>query len=115
MIQDIIINESNVEIIDGDYIKSSDFIDIYNEDDVCNSTNEFIVFKSGENTLEIDYELDVDFSIDESTGDYYTPATRDIDVSDFNITIKSFKFNDMSVTLSKELDVFLQNLIKNKI
>lgn len=115
MTQDILINESNVEIIDGDYIKSSDFIDIYNEGEMCNSTNEFIVLKSGENILEIDYELDVDFSIDESTGDYYTPATRDIDVNDFNITIKSFKFNDAKVDISKELNIFLQNLIKNKI
>lgn len=115
MINDILINESNIEIIDGDFIKSSDFIDIYNEGETCNSKDEFIIFKSGDNTLEIDYELGVDFSIDESTGDYYTPATKDIYVDDFDVTIKSFKFNDMDVDLSKDLNLFLEKLIKSKI
>ncbi len=115
MINDILINESNIEIIDGDFIKSSDFIDIYNEGEVCNSDEQFIIFKSGENTLEIDYSLDVDFSVDESAGNYYTPATKDICVDDFDVTIKSFKFNDMDVDLSKDLNLFLEKLIKNKI
>ena len=112
----ITFNLKNFKLIDGDFISEDSFVDkIYEESGSFCDDTQWMSFKCGELTIDVNYEISVSGSIFEDSGDYWTPPSCDVDVDDVDVTITDVLINEDEVELTPELKKIFINIVNNNL
>ena len=112
----ITLNPKNFKLIDGDFISEDSFADkIYEESGLFCDNAQWMSFKCGELTIDVNYEISVSGSIFEDSGDYWTPPSCDVDVDDVDVTITDVLINEDEVELTPELKKIFINIVNNNL
>ncbi len=106
------IDLNNLSLIDGDYIKSDDWIDMIYDRGSFSIEGQYMTFISNGLEVVADYELSVSGYVSHDPGDYWTPPYTDVDITDFEVDLKSLHIEDLYVDFSKELKVLIEVEIK---
>ena len=109
-------NPKNLVLVDGDFVKSNDLTDlIYENDGHYSNDCQYMTFKCGDITIDVNYEVSVSGSIHEDSGDYWTPPSCDVDVDDVDVTITEVLINEDEVELTPELKKVFLNLVNSNL
>lgn len=95
-------NIDNLEVIEVSIDKDTFF-----EGEPFNSDGEYIIIKDGDKEMSIGFDIDVDFDIETSTGDYITPSFDDVENVEISFTINDFDVDEEDVKLTPELEARL--------
>ena len=105
-------NPQNTKLVDGDFVKSNDLAELIYENDGSYSNDcQYMIFKCGDITIDVSYEISVSGSIYEDSGDYWTPPSCDVDVDDVDITITNVLINEDDLELTPELKKIFSKLV----
>lgn len=109
-------NPKNTKLIDGDFLKSDDFSEkIYENDGSYFNDCQYMTFKCGDLTIDVNFELSISGSVSEDSGDYWTPPSCDVDVDDVDITITNVFIDENEVELTPELKKIFFNLVNSNL
>jgi hypothetical protein len=112
----ITFNPKNFKLIDGDFISEDSFTDkIFEESGSFCDNAQWMSFKCGELTIDVNYEISVSGSIFEDSGDYWTPPSCDVDIDDVDVTITDVLINEDEVELTPELKKIFINIVNNNL
>jgi len=112
----ITFNPQNLVLVDGDFVKSNDLADLIYENDGSYSNDcQYMTFKFGDITIDVNYEMSVSGSINEDSGDYWTPPSCDIDIDDVDIYITDVLINEDEVELTPELKAIFKKIVDKNI
>lgn len=108
------IDFNNMSLIDGSYIKPHRWMDIIEENGGSFiADNQYIVFKSGDTEVVIDFELSVSGWVDYDGGDYYTPPSSDGDIDDVDISINGITVDEIEVEMSPDIKKMAKKAISD--
>jgi hypothetical protein len=110
---------SNIKFITGDYLKKNKIINevvSLNFDDYTHrTTDQFMTFDINGYEFTVHYEVLTSVKYYYDPGDYWTPPSEDIEVSEFDIDIKLLTINDYPAELSNEIKNQLKKEINKKL
>lgn len=72
-----------------------------------------VTFDCDGNELVVCFELSVSGRLYEYAGDYWTPSSSEVDITDVDVDITDIYFNDNKLILNKELNRFLMDKVKS--
>jgi len=105
-------NPQNLVLVDGDFVKSNDFADaIYESDGSYSNDCQYMTFKCGDITIDVNYEISVSGSVCEDSGDYWTPPSCDVDIDDVDIYVTDVYINEDEVELTPELKAIFKKIV----
>jgi hypothetical protein len=104
---------NNLKFVDGNFINSNDFTDmIYDNEGSFTEKEQSMSFDANDKEIIVNYELYVSGSINEESGDYWTPGSCEVDVTEVDVTISEVFIDGLLTDLqSQELEV-IEKLIK---
>ncbi len=109
-------NPKNLVLVDGDFVKSNDLADLIYENDGSYSNDcQYMTFKCSDITIDINYEMSVSGSINEDSGDYWTPPSCDVDIDDVDIDVTAVYINEDEVELTPELKTVFKKIVDKNI
>jgi hypothetical protein len=112
----ITFNPSKSKLITGDYLPSSEFENrIFDGEGSSSETEQFIELNCDGFSIVVIYDLYIDGSISYSRGDYWTPDYTEVNVGNFDVTIKSIEIDEYEVELTKEMSKIFENIVKQLI
>ncbi len=101
-----IINTSDFQILQGDFIKISEIQDFIDDSNFI-ELEQNISFDCNGVEISVNYNLEVGFSTFTERGDYWTPSNSSIDVDSIDVNISEIFIDEYSVELcSDTLDIF---------
>lgn len=109
----ISLNPEKIEVVDGNYTNSRYWQERISEITYFNESDCFILIKSGENDINVDFDLDVIGSSYYDPGDYYTAPYYENEINSVDINLKMISINDVEVKVTKELNEKIKILIKS--
>jgi len=114
--ENIILNHSDIKLIDGDYTKSSSFEDLILEFEGCTKMeNEFIVIESNGSNIVITYDIQIEGHYHIDRGDYFTPDYVSVDVDSVDVEIQSVEIDESEIKLTKEMESIFETIVKKLI
>jgi hypothetical protein len=108
----ITISPNNFKLVNGDFLSTSKLSDkIYENGGSFRDEFQYMTFKCGELTVDVNYEISASGSIFEDSGDYWTPPSCDVDIDDINVTILSVYIDETEVELADNLVKIFKTLV----
>ncbi len=109
-------NFDKLKFIDGDFLTTESLADMIYENEGSFTQNEqSISFDVDGKDVTVNYEVYVEGSIDEEVGDYWTPSSCDVELTNIDVTINEVFIDGELVNLDKE-DLFkIEVLLKNQL
>jgi hypothetical protein len=108
----ITISPNNFKLVNGDFLSTSDLSDkIYENGGSFRDEFQYMTFKCGELTVDVNYEISASGSIFEDSGDYWTPPSCDVDIDDIDVTISSVYIDETEVELADNLVKIFKTLV----
>ena len=104
---------NNLKFIDGDFLKSEDWMEKIYESGEFTRKAEFITFECNGVEVVVDFDLSVSGRVEHDPGDYWTPPYTDVDITDVDVEVKYLIVDEWEVELTKEIEDFLVKEIKN--
>lgn len=111
----ISINPSEFKVVDGEYLKESDLIDSIYEDGSVSSDDQWIEFDCNGVKIQVNFSIYASGKVYEDRGDYWTPPSCDVDITDIDITITEVMVDECETELSDEFKSILEKLVKKSI
>jgi hypothetical protein len=111
----ITINPSEFKVVDGDYLKESDLIDAIYEDGSVSSDDQWIEFDNNGTKVQVSFSIYASGKVYEDRGDYWTPPSSDVDITDIDITITEVLIDEYEVELTDEFKSILEKLVNKSI
>ena len=109
-------NLNSAEITDGDFLKSQEFENqIAEESGSFTLEDQMINFNCQGLDICIIYDLDVSGDYEEDNGDYWTPPSCEVYLSDVNVSITQITIDEYDVELTPQLKRVFSKLILEKI
>jgi hypothetical protein len=107
-------NFDNLKFIDGDFLNSDSISDmIYENEGSFTEKDQSMTFEIDQDTdVTVNFEVYVEGSINEDFGDYFTPGSCDVEVTDIDVTINQVFVNDVLVNLDSQSLNKIEKLIK---
>ena len=103
------------EFVGGDFKKYSEFEQLVFENKGYFSSEDYMEFKSGEDKILVDYDLDVTGKIDIAKGDYFTSDHTQVDISDVSVDIKFIVENDVLIDITSDIKSLMCSIINENI
>ena len=103
---------NNLKFIDGDFLKSEDWMEnIYESGDFTRKA-EFITFECSGCEVIINFDLSVSGRVEHDPGDYWTPPYTDVDITYVDVSVNQLFIDDNEFELTKEIKSNLEQEIK---
>ena len=104
----------NLKLVDSDCTKSSRFSDLLIENKGSFSTeDEYLVFDMNGVELAIFYNLEVSGKVDVDFGDFYSPSSMDLDITNQDVDVIKATIDDVDIDLSEDVKSLLSEVVKN--
>jgi hypothetical protein len=105
-----------LKFVDGNFISFDSFSDmIYENEGSFTEKDQYMSFEYGESDVTVNYELYVDGTIEEESGDWYTPGSCEVFVTDTDITITEVFVDGVLTNVDAQDLMKLEKLIKNQL
>ena len=105
-----------LKFVDGNFISFDSFSDmVYENEGSFTEKDQYMSFEYGESDVTVNYELYVDGTIEEESGDWYTPGSCEVFVTDTDITITEVFVDGVSTNVDAQDLMKLEKLIKNQL
>jgi hypothetical protein len=109
-------NFDNLKFIDGDFLTTESLTDmIYENEGSFTQKNQFMSFDVDGKDVTVNYEVYVEGTIEEESGDYWTPGSCDVELTDVDVTINEVFIDGELVSLDTEDFFKVEVLLKNNI
>lgn len=110
------INIDNLKFVDGDFLNSESLSDkLYENEGSFTETNQVITFEDNDKELTINFEVYVDGIIDEDPGDYWTPPSCEVEVTETEVTIEEIFVDGELIKLDNEVFSKLEKIIEKQL
>lgn len=110
------INLDNLKFVDGDFLNSESLSDmLYENEGSFTKKYQTINFEDGGKEVIINFEVYVDGTIDEDNGDYWTPPSCEVEVTEKEVTIEEVFVDGELVKLDNEVLSKLEKLIEKEL
>lgn len=105
-----------LKFVDGNFISSDSFSDmVYENEGSFTEKDQSMFFEYGDTEVTVNYELYVEGSIEEESGDWYTPGSCDVEITDTEITITEVFVDGVLTTVDNQDLSKLEKLIKSQL
>jgi hypothetical protein len=105
-----------LKFVDGNFISFDSFSDmVYENEGSFTEKDQYMSFEYGESDVTVNYELYVDGTIEEESGDWYTPGSCEVFITDTDITITEVFVDGVSTNVDAQDLMKLEKLIKNQL
>jgi hypothetical protein len=105
-----------LKFVDGNFISFDSFSDmVYENEGSFTEKDQYMSFEYGESDVTVNYELYVDGTIEEESGDWYTPGSCEVFVTDTDITITEVFVDGVLTNVDAQDLMKLEKLIKNQL
>ena len=109
-------NFDNLKFIDGDFLTTESLTDmIYENEGSFTQKDQSMSFDVDGKDVTVNYEVYVEGTIDEEVGDYWTPGSCDVELTNVDVTINEVFINGELVDLDKEDFFKVEVLLKNNL
>jgi hypothetical protein len=109
-------NLNSAEITDGDFLKSQEFENqIAEESGSFTLEDQMVNFNCQGLDICVTYNLDVCGEYEEDCGDYWTPPSCEVNLSDVYVSITEITIDEYDVELTPQLKQVFSQLILKKI
>ena len=109
-------NFDNLKWIDGDFLTTESLTDmIYENEGSFTQKDQSMSFDVDGKDVTVNYEVYVEGTIDEEVGDYWTPGSCDVELTNVDVTINEVFINGELVDLDKEDFFKVEVLLKNSL
>ena len=109
-------NFDNLKFIDGDFLTTESLADmIYENEGSFTQKNQFMSFDVDGKDVTVNYEVYVEGTIEEESGDYWTPGSCDVELTDVDVTINEVFIDGELVSLDTEDFFKVEVLLKNQL
>jgi hypothetical protein len=110
------INFDNLKFVDGDFLNSESLSDmLYENEGSFTQKDQSMSFDVDGKDITINYEVYVEGTIDEDNGDYWTPPSCDVELTDVDVTINEVFIDGELVSLDKEDFFKVEVSLKNQL
>ena len=110
------INLDNLKFVDGDFLNSESISDMFYENEGSfTKKHQTITFEDGDKELTIHFEVYADGKIYEDSGDYWTPPSCEVEVTEKEVTIEEVFVDGELVQLENEVLTKLEKLIEKEL
>jgi hypothetical protein len=106
------LNQQNLKLIEGDYINIDDITDKIYEDGHVFEKDQFMTFDYEGKIIQVGFNTSASGSVSEDPGDYWTPPTCDVDISDLEIEVTDITVDEEPTELTKDILVFFEKFIE---
>lgn len=103
---------NNLKFIDGDFLKSENWIENIYEHDEFTRKSELITFECNGVEVIVSFDLSVSGRVEHDPGDYWTPPYTDVDITDVDVSVNQLFIDDNEFELTKEIKSTLEQEIK---
>jgi len=107
--------ESKCVFVGGDFKKHSEFERLIFENDGSFSSEDYMEFKSGDDKILVDYDLDVSGKIDNTKGNYFTPDHTQVTITDASVDIKFIVINEDIIEITPDIKLFWSSIVDEQI
>jgi hypothetical protein len=110
------INFDNLKFVDGDFLNSESLSDmLYENEGSFTQKDQYMSFDIDGKDVTINYEVYVEGTIDEDNGDYWTPPSCDVELTDVDVTINEVFIDGVLVSLDPEDFFKVEVSLKNQL
>lgn len=105
-----------LKFVDGNFISSDSFADmVYENEGSFTENDQYMSFEYGDAEVTVNYELYVDGTIEEESGDWWTPGSCEVFVTDTDITITEVFVDGVLTNVDAQDLSKLEKLIKTQL
>jgi hypothetical protein len=109
-------NFDNLKFIDGDFLTTESLADmIYENEGSFTQKDQSMSFDVDGKDVTVNYEVYVEGTIEEESGDYWTPGSCDVELTDVDVTINEVFIDGVLVDLDTEDFFKVETLLKNSL
>ncbi len=109
-------NFDNLKFIDGDFLTTESLTDmIYENEGSFTQKDQSMSFDVDGKDVTVNYEVYVEGTIDEEVGDYWTPGSCDVELTDVDVTINEVFIDGELVKLDNEVLSKIEKLIEKQL
>ena len=110
------INLDNLKFVDGDFLNSESLSDmIYENEGSFTQTEQSMSFDDSNKEVIVNFEVYVEGTIEEESGDYWTPSSCDVELTETEVTINEVYVDGELVKLDNEVLSKLEKLIEKQL
>ena len=110
------INLDNLKFVDGDFLNSESLSDkLYENEGSFTEKHQTITFEDNDKEVTINFEVYVDGTIDEDNGDYWTPPSCEVEITETEVTIEEVFVDGELVKLDNEVLSKIEKLIEKQL
>lgn len=110
------INLNNLKFVDGDFLNSQTLSEmIYENEGSFTQTEQSMSFDDNDKEVTVNFEVYVEGTIEEESGDYWTPGSCDVEVTETEVTINEVYVDGELVKLDNEVLYKLEKLIEKEL
>lgn len=110
------INLDNLKFVDGDFLNSESLSDmLYENEGSFTQKDQSISFDDNDKEITINFEVYVEGTIEEDSGDYWTPPSCEVEVTETEVTIEEVFVDGELVKLDNSVLSKLEKLIEKEI
>lgn len=109
-------NFDNLKFIDGDFLTTESLTDmIYENEGSFTQKDQSMSFDVDGKDVTVNYEVYVEGTIEEESGDYWNPASCDVELTDVDVTINQVFIDGDLVSLDTQDFLKVETLLKNQL
>jgi hypothetical protein len=110
------INLDNLKFVDGDFLTTESLAYmIYENEGSFTQTEQSMSFDDNDTEVVVNFEVYVEGTIEEDRGDYWTPASCDVEVTEKEVTINEVYVDGELVKLDNEVLSKLEKMIEKQL
>jgi len=110
------INLDNLKFIDGDFLDNESLGDmIYENEGSFTQKDQSMSFDVDGKDVTINYEVYVEGTIDEDNGDYWTPPSCEVEVTETEVTINEVFIDGELIQVNNDIISKLEKIIEENI
>jgi hypothetical protein len=110
------INLDNLKFIDGDFLNNESLGDmIYENEGSFTQKDQSMSFDVDGKDVTINYEVYVEGTIDEDSGDYWTPPSCEVEVTETEVTINEVFIDGELIQVNNYIISKLEKIIEENI
>lgn len=105
-----------LKFVDGNFISSDSFADmVYENEGSFTEKDQYMYFEYGDTEVTVNYDLCVEGTIEEEIGDWWTPGSCEVFVTDTDITITEVFVDGVLTNVDTQDLSKLEKLIKTQL
>ncbi len=109
-------NVDNLKLVDGEFLNSERLSElIFENEGSFTKKYQTIIFEDDDKEVTINFKVYCDGIINEEDGDYWTPSTSEVEITETEVTIEEVFIDGELVKLNNDVLSKLEKLIEKEI